>query len=912
MPIRLVLSGIIVSLIGLSCSTPSPDHISSDNPVALSESDIEPIKPYKITISPEDTITAQPPVVPLSVAQQQAQFVLPPGYKISPVLTDPIIKEPGAIAFDGNGRMYVLELRTYMQDIDATGELTPAGRISMHEDLDNDGVYESHHVFVDSLIFPRFVMPFGKNSILTMESNVDDVYRFTDTDGDGKADKKELFTSNYGKAGNVEHQQAFLYTGMDNWMYSTYNAFRIRWSPNGILREPTGSNRSQWGVTQDNEGKIWFQGGASGHPSYFQFPVVYGNYDIPEPYAKGFAVPYGISGLGDYQPGPNHSRPDGTLNNVTGSAGNDIYRGHRLPEDLIGHLIYGEPVGRIVRRIEPVVTEGLTQLHNVYQEEQSEFVRSLDPLFRPVDMATAPDGSLYIVDMYRGIIQQGNWVQEGTFLRAKVKQYDLDKVVGHGRIWRITYEGIERDNRQPRMFEETPEQLVNHLLHPNGWWRDTAQQLLVLAQDKSVTPLLEAMVQHSDNLFGRFHALWTLEGLHALKPALVRDLFNDHDSKMRIQALRASESLYKTGETSLASDYARLAEYFDPDVAIQAMMTMDILGVPETRSVVQKAKASSESKGVHFVADQIIRLMDEVPFDKYRWSEDQIAALTEGATIFNELCSQCHGTKGQGTPLGNGEVMAPPLANSERVQGHPDYVVKVLLHGLQGPIENQSYPGGIMVGMGENSDEWVAAVASFIRTQLSNEGTFVTREQVEAIRAATEDQNQAYNYENLSREVPVALSPNPDTWSVSASHSGNHRVGGSDEAFGALTFEGWTTGVPQEPGMWFQIAFPKPVTLTEIRFDSPSIRRGGGQNSPPPLQTYPRSYTVQVSTDGITWSEPILTGKGHSSQTVLSFSPIEATHFRINQTTLLPEENEAPWSMRAMQLFALCGENCPS
>src|SRR5690606_23356508 len=188
--------------------------------------------------------------------------VLQPGYRIDPVLTEPTILEPAAIAFDGNGRMFVLELRTYMQDADATGELEPGNRISLHEDTDNDGVYDQHSVFVDGLVFPRFVMPFGANSILTMESNEDEVYRFTDTDGDGVADERELFTTNFGRSGNVEHQQAFLYWGMDNWMYSTYNAFRIRWTPGGVIREPTGPNGSQWGVTQDNGGKIWFQGGA--------------------------------------------------------------------------------------------------------------------------------------------------------------------------------------------------------------------------------------------------------------------------------------------------------------------------------------------------------------------------------------------------------------------------------------------------------------------------------------------------------------------------------------------------------------------------------------------------------------------------------------------------------------------------
>ena len=127
-------------------------------------------------------------------------------------------------------------------------------------------------MFVDKLLFPRFAMPLGANTILTMETNADEVWKYTDTNGDGVADKKELFTTNFGRGGNLESQQSALFWAMDNWMYSTVNAFRIRWTPTGILREPTGPNGAQWSATQDNDGKVWFQHGASGMPGYFQFP----------------------------------------------------------------------------------------------------------------------------------------------------------------------------------------------------------------------------------------------------------------------------------------------------------------------------------------------------------------------------------------------------------------------------------------------------------------------------------------------------------------------------------------------------------------------------------------------------------------------------------------------------------------
>ena len=187
-----------------------------------------------------------------------------------------------------------------------------------------------------------------------METNADEVWKYTDTNADGVADKKELFTTNFGRAGNMESQQASLFWAMDNWLYSTVNAFRLRWTPNGLLKEPTGPNSSQWGVTQDNDGKVWFQGGASGMPGYFQFPVHYGNFAPPDQFEPDLNIVWGAPILiGDIQAGlPGTRMPDGSLIYATAAAGNEIYRGDRLPKDLIGDYLHGEVVARIVRRLQ--------------------------------------------------------------------------------------------------------------------------------------------------------------------------------------------------------------------------------------------------------------------------------------------------------------------------------------------------------------------------------------------------------------------------------------------------------------------------------------------------------------------------------------------------------------------------------
>src|SRR6185369_3707108 len=298
---------------------------------------------------------------------------------------------------------------------------------------------------------------------------------------------------------------------------------------------------------------------------------------------------------------PRTRMPAQNLNHFTATTGPAIFRGDALPADLKGHLLFAEPVGRLIRRASIENVEGLTQLRNVYPG--SEFINSTDQLFRPVNVSNAPDGTLYIADMYHGIIQELQWSGPGSYLRAKIEQYQLDKVAQHGRIWRLRYDGraavpasatnigqaaippITPNFAPPRMYSETPSQLVAHLSHPNGWWRDMAQRLLILKQDKSVVPALEQTVRSSDNILARFHALWTLEGLGALNPALVRSAMEDKNPRMRIQAIRASETLYKAGDKSFAGDYRALTKDPDTNVVIQAMLTTTLFKLPDAADV---------------------------------------------------------------------------------------------------------------------------------------------------------------------------------------------------------------------------------------------------------------------------------------------------------------------------------------
>jgi mono/diheme cytochrome c family protein len=632
-------------------------------------------------------------------------------------------------------------------------------------------------------------------------------------------------------------------------------------------------------------------------------------------FEKDFAVVWPAPSIGDMQGGIGRIRmPAQNLNHFTAATGPAIVRGDKLPADLKGDFLFTEPVGRLIRRAKIVNVEGLTELRNAYPG--SEFITSGDQLFRPVNISNAPDGTVYIADMYHGIIQEREWSGPGSYLRAKIEQYQLDKVAAYGRIWRLRYDGraavaatdtnmgqpaipaIQPDFTPPHMYSETPAQLVAHLSSPNGWYRDTAQRLLVLKQDKSVVPALQQIARRAEaggegGSLARVHALWTLEGLGSLDATLVRTLMKDQSPRMRIQAIRASETLYKAGDRTFADDYRAMTKDADPNVVIQAMVTTNLFTLPDAADVIKAAAAASHAKGVALVASHLLtasaanagrRPGTVTPEEEKR--------LEAGSDVFNAVCAACHGPDGAGRPLAGGApgaMMAPPLAGSPRVQGHRDYIIKVLLGGLNGPLDGKTY-SEVMAPLGSAStDEWVAGVASYVRSSFGNTGDLVTPADVARVRAATKSHKGFWTVGDLETSLPKLI--DPQSLTITASHS-------AAAAAGASTLRGWSSGASQTAGMWVTIALPQPVAVTELQFDS---AQSFGRGSSTPIVGYPRGYSVQVSQDGKTWSKPVATGKGQSRHTTIAFPPVRAKFVRITQTDTVAD---APaWSIGNLRVY---------
>jgi glucose/arabinose dehydrogenase/mono/diheme cytochrome c family protein len=706
------------------------------------------------------TVSQTPITVPQSPEQALRSFRLPKGYRLEVVASEPMISEPSTIAWDGNGRMYVAQLETYMQTIDAQGQDEPRSRIMRLEDTDNDGKMDKSFVFIDKLLSPRMMLCVGRE-LLVNETGSYNIYAYQDTDGDGKADQKRALYEHPKPAyGNVEHQRSGLDWNLDNWIYVTTDPVRFKYRE-GILTVDTlvsGSN-GQWGLTHDDYGRLFFSRAASGiAASGFQINPAYGQLELPGATDSDFDQVWPIVKTPDVNGGPRTLRPDSTIKGFTAVAGQSVFRGDRLPESMAGDYLVCEPVGRFIRRANVMDTDGKITLKNVYKGD--EFISSIDMNFRPVNTYTGPDGCLYIVDMYRGIIQESTWAQPGSFLYDQIMSKGLNKHVKRGRIYRLVYEGMERAGK-PRLLDETGSKLVSCLDHPNGWWRDNAQKELIVREDRSVVSALRKKAVGADAgslMVGRLHALWTLEGLNALdKPTLLAAL-NDPEVQIRKAAVRLGEPFLIQSDAAVLSAMQRLSNDASRDVRSQLLLSLSRSKSPRALSITKKILAQQPEDELLVGVQKSLKKTEEARRYGYTlmaMAQPTRESVLEGATIFNSLCAACHGPEGQGLPT----KIAPPLISKFKLIENKDEVIKIMLHGLKGPVDGETFADQ-MPPMGTNSDAWIAAVLNYVRLDLCmrsfprmHEGYMnwvtVTPEQVRKIREQTAGRTTAWTWDEL-------------------------------------------------------------------------------------------------------------------------------------------------------------------
>lgn len=525
-----------------------------------------------------------PPPAPLTPAEALKTFKLPPGFKIEIVAAEPLVEAPIAMSFDDQGRLYVVEMRGYMHDVEGAGEDEPLGRVKLLEDSDGDGIMDKGTIFVDKLVLPRAVMTVAGGVLVAEPPNL--VF-YRDTNGDGMADEKKIIATDFAaKGGQPEHMANGPMWVLDNWIYSSNYRTRFRYERGKWISDRT-SVRGQWGLTQDDYGRLYYN---------FNSDLLRGDmipshyYDRNPNYTSSAGL--GIQVMRDQTVWPSHPTPgvnrgydgslreDGTLKLCTATCGPGIYRGDLFPKDFYGNAFIPEPSANLVKRVLLTESNGVVSAKNAY--EGREFLTSTDERFRPINAYTGPDGALYIVDMYRGLLQHKSFLTH--YLVANIKQRQLEQPINQGRIYRIIPEDAKP--RPVKLPQESASLLV-FLGHSNGWVRETAQRLLVERHEDFLAGALSSMALQSSNPLGRLHALWTLEGIGGLEPATIVACFKDSDVKVRAAAIRLCEPfLVPSLRAAVLPDLLKLVDDKSADVQLQLAFSLSGVAAPEAEQAV--------------------------------------------------------------------------------------------------------------------------------------------------------------------------------------------------------------------------------------------------------------------------------------------------------------------------------------
>ncbi|WP_367872667.1 c-type cytochrome [Luteolibacter sp. Populi] len=713
-----------------------------------------------------------PPSPVLSPAEALKSFQIAPGFVIEPVATEPLVDKPVCLDFDSAGRIWVCEMRGYMPDIDGKGESVPQGRISVLEDSDGDGKADKNTIFLDKLMLPRAICVYG-DGVLFLDENQMCWQR---RDGLKPVGEPVVIDAKFASGGNVEHKPNGLMPNLDNYLYLAKSDKRIRRVGDEWKVEPT-AFRGQWGIARDNWGRLYhnnnsaFLFGESLAPNLLQDnPAVKMKYNDSNGLGSNRVWPIRVTpGVNRGYIGKENGYNEQTLDprthkliNCTAAAGFAVYRGTNFPKEWYGTAFVTESCVALLKAIKITEKDGKPTGTNPGGEK--EFLASTDERFRPVNAYSAPDGSLYVVDMYHGIIQHKTF--QTSYLREQHLSRGLDKpALGNGRIYRIRSTSGKLEPKTDIAALQGLD-LVKMLMHANAWHRETAQRVLVERKDPATIPFLAKLAANGDAV-ARVHAIWTLEGMGALKAEHVVAAIKDKDPKLQSSALWASTRLDASELSKLEPVLVSLKPAATEDAPYLARV-LGSVGTPKALAALDallkdeaKAKFIREAaiSGLHGHEAEFAKLTGIKDKAFSEWLEQgekgaaktpdgpglkgaELASWTRGKALYGgeAACFACHGPDGGGLP-----ALGPPLAGSEWVTGKPEVMAKILLHGMTGPITvaGETYtPTAEMPALGGNpvfTDEKLADVMTYVRNEWGNKAPAVTPDTVKKQREATKD-----------------------------------------------------------------------------------------------------------------------------------------------------------------------------
>ena len=575
----------------------------------------QPVPKTRVTYSEAYGKTGAPPEVSakdlprfpaVEPAQALGTFQIKKGFRLELVAAEPLVNSPVTMAFDENGRLYVVEMIDYSERRDETPH---AGRIRLLEDTDGDGKFDKSTIFADNLPWPTAIICYNGGVFV---GATPDIIWLKDTKGTGKADERKVVYTGFGSGASRLNVQALINSfnwGLDNRIHGATGpiggnevkstapnagpALDLRgrdfcFDPRS-MRIQAEAGGGQYGLSFDSMGRkfvcsnsdhlqmLLFDSRYTGRNPAFPMPSPRLSIAEDGPAAEVFRLSpdepwrivrtrWRISGVV-----PGMVEGGGRVSGYfTGATGATIYRGNAYGPTFLDNAFIGDAGGNLVHRKVLSVNGVALTAKRPADEQTAEFLASRDTWFRPVHFQNAPDGCLYIADMYREVIEHPWSIPE-----AIKKHIDLNSGNDRGRIYRIVPDNFVQP-KLPKLSSATVPQLVGNLDSPNGWTRDTAARLLYERQDRRAVVELERLLSKPSSVLGRIHALYALQGLLALEAKHLVASLADSDERVREHAVRLSEPalLGTRGSGAIAAKLLAMTTELSPRVRYQLAFTL--------------------------------------------------------------------------------------------------------------------------------------------------------------------------------------------------------------------------------------------------------------------------------------------------------------------------------------------------